>query len=122
MLLHVGGGDLVRDALVAERCDQPIENGCGVVLSYRCSNTVSIEIGANPVDQASGPGQAADAIDHPDGMVDGRYPVTNFWMVFVVGLRTLDCRAGAHAQISDTSLRCASVSPSMYRCVVSIDR
>ena len=122
MLLHVGGGDLIRDTLVTERCDQPIEDRRGVVLSYCCSDAVSLEVGADLVDQVRGPGQAAHAVNHLNRVIDGGCPVVNFRMFFAFRLATLDCRAGAHAQINDTSLRCASLSPSMYRCVVWIDR
>ena len=50
VLLHVVVGDLIRDALVAESCDQPIEDGRGVALSHCCSDTISIKVGANLVD------------------------------------------------------------------------
>ena len=56
MLLHVVVGDLIRDALVAESCDQPIEDRRGVALSHCCSDTLSIKVGANLVDQVRGPG------------------------------------------------------------------
>ena len=55
VLLDVGGGDLIRDALVTERCDQPIEDRRGVVLSYCCSDAVSFEVGADLVDQFGDP-------------------------------------------------------------------
>ena len=122
VLLHVGGSDLVRDALVAERCDQPIENLRGVVLSYCCSDTLSVKVGAYLVDQVRGPGQTANAVNHRSRMIEGGCPIANFWMVLVVGRASPDCRRDGHAQINATSLRCASLSPSMYRWVVWIDR
>ena len=75
VLLHVVVGDLIRDALVAQRCDQPIEDRRGVALSHCCSNTISIKVGANFVDQVRGPGQTAHAVDHPNRMIDCGCPL-----------------------------------------------
>ena len=84
MLLHVVVGDLIRDALVAERCDQPIEDRRGVVLSYCCSHAVSLEVGANLIDQVRRAGQAANAVDHSNRVIDGGCPVVNFGMFLAV--------------------------------------
>jgi hypothetical protein len=51
-------------------------------------------------------------------MIERGCPVMNFGMFLSFGPTMLNCRRGGHAQISATSLRCASLSPSMYRCVV----
>src|SRR4051794_21585158 len=70
MLLHVVKGNLIGDALVAQLCDQPIKHSRGVAVSYRCSNTIAIKVGANFVDQTCGPGETANAVDHPGCMIE----------------------------------------------------
>ena len=50
VLLHVVVGNLIGDALVAERRDQPIEHCRGVALSHCRSDTISIKVGADLVD------------------------------------------------------------------------
>jgi hypothetical protein len=119
VLLHVVGGDLIRDALVAERGNQPIKDRRGVALSHCRPDAVSIKVGANLVDQARGPGEAANAVDHPDRMVDGGCAVANFGLIVVPALLSPNCRRGDHGRSDqrdqfalrigvavDVSLRC----------------
>jgi hypothetical protein len=54
VLLHVRGGDQVRDALLAQGRHQPIEQRCGIVAPDRGGNAVGPQLGANVVDQAGG--------------------------------------------------------------------
>src|ERR1700730_10928026 len=63
-------------------------------------------------------------MDQPNGMVDCQtLRVLNFRMIVVLGLTMPNGGRGGHGpQIIATSLRWASLSPSMYRCVVWIDR
>ena len=64
-------------------------------------------------------------MDQPDGMVDCcRWLVANFEDDFVRLVLTMPNggRRDHGPQIIATSLRWASLSPSMYRCVVWIDR
>ena len=63
-------------------------------------------------------------MDQPNSMVDGRtWPVLNFRMILALGLTMPNGGRGGHGpQIKETSLRWASLSPSMYRCVVWMDR
>jgi hypothetical protein len=75
------------------------------MLSHCCSDTISIKVGSNFVDQARGAGQTANAVDHANGMIYGDRPVGIFGMFLALGPRSLNCRRGGHAQISDTSLR-----------------
>src|SRR5205823_6093951 len=84
VLLHIVVGDLIRDALVAESCDQPIEDRRGIALSHCCSDTISMKVGANLVDQTSRTGQTANSVDHADRMVDCGCPVVNFGMILVL--------------------------------------
>jgi hypothetical protein len=104
MLLHVIVRDLIRDALVAQSFDQPIENWRGVALSYRCADAISIKVGANLVDQARGTGETANAVDHPDRVIGcGRLVLGMF---SAVDLTMLTSRRGAHSgQIIETNLR-----------------
>ena len=63
--------------------------------------------------------EAANPEDQPSRMIEGR---TVLCPRATARTRELD-GAGIHrGQIIDTSLRCASLSPSMYRWVVWIDR
>ena len=106
VLLHVIVGDLICDALVAERCDQPVENGCGVALSDCRPDILSIEVGANPINQVSGPSKTANAVNQAHRMLDFGRPVVNFGMVLVLDPTSLNCRRGDHGpQIIATSLR-----------------
>ena len=123
--LHVVVGDLVRDALVAQRRHQPIEQRRRVVAPDGGGNAFGPQVSANVVDQVGRARQAADTVHHPNGVIDCRR------------LATIEVRAGVGRggksscglpflkscrQIIETSLRWASVSPSMYRWVVWIDR
>jgi hypothetical protein len=99
-------GDLIRDALVAQSRHQPIEDSRSIPIHDRCSNTVSLEIGTNLVDQAHGTGKTADSIDQPNGTIDCGWSITNFGMVSALGRTMLNCRRGGHSdQIIETSLR-----------------
>src|SRR5260370_37162023 len=94
MLLHVVVGDLIRDALVAESCDQPFEDPRGLALPHCCSDTLSVKVGANVVDQARGTGQTANSVDHPNRMINRACPVRNFGTFSAVALTMLKlCRA-----------------------------
>ena len=63
-------------------------------------------------------------MDQPNSVVDCQtLRVLNFRMILALGLTMPNGGRGGHGpQIIATSLRCASLSPSMYRCVVWIDR
>jgi hypothetical protein len=90
--------------LVAESCDQPIKDRRGLALFNRCSDTISIKVGANLVDQARGTGETANAVDHPDRVIGcGRLVLGMF---SAVDLTMLTSRRGAHSgQIIETNLR-----------------
>ena len=94
--LHVVVGDLIGDALIAERCDQPIKDRRGFAVSYCRPDTISYKVGANLVDEIGGPGQAANSINQPVRMFDCGWPVVNFGVFFAVGLAMLNCRRGDH--------------------------
>ncbi len=70
--LHVIVGDLVRDALVAQRRRQPIEQRCGVVAPDCCENAFGPQVSANVVDQAGRARQAADTVHQPNSVIDCR--------------------------------------------------
>ena len=69
---HVLGGDLVRDALVAQSRNQPIEQRRGVVAPDGRRNSLGPQVGANVIDQAGRARQAADTVHHPNSVIDGR--------------------------------------------------
>ena len=122
---HVLGGDLVRDALIAQSRHQPIEQRRGVVAPDGRGNAFGPQVGANVVDQAGGARQATDTVHHPNSVIDCRCLAAIRISTGLAepaksscGLPFLkSCR-----QIIATSLRCTSLSPSMYRWVVWIER
>ena len=69
---HVVGGDLVRDALVAQSRNQPIEQRRGVVAPDGRGNALGPQVGANVVDQAGRARQAADTVHDPNSVIDCR--------------------------------------------------
>ena len=97
VLLHVVVGDRIGDALIAESGDQPIEDRRGVALSDCCADPLSLKVGANVVDQARRPGEAANAIDHANRMIDGAGSVARLRRWCGLGGAMLNCRPGAHA-------------------------
>src|SRR5262249_39567399 len=118
--LHVPIGDLVGDALVAERRHQPVEYRTGISVADCRLDLIGPQVCSDLVDQVCRACQATNGMDHPNSVVDGRtLLVLNFRMISVSGLTRREYGRGRHAaQIIDTSLRCASLSPSMYRCGV----
>src|SRR5260370_25909307 len=59
VLLHVAVGDLVRDALVAERRHQPVEYRTGISVADCRLDLVGPEIGSEVIDSARWNGEAA---------------------------------------------------------------
>ena len=70
--IHVLGGDLVRDALVAQSRNQPIEQRCGVVAPDGRGNAFGPQVGANIINQAGRARQAADTVHDPNRVIDCR--------------------------------------------------
>jgi hypothetical protein len=67
---HVVGGNLVRNALVAQSRNQPIEQRRGVVAPDGRGNTFGPQLGANVVDQAGRGRQAAHTVHHSNSVID----------------------------------------------------
>ena len=91
VLLHVVVGNLIGDALVAQRCHQPIEHGADVAVADRGSHLISSKVGSNVVDQARRTGEAANCVDDPNSMVEccpGWFG--NFWMILTQRLSKLN--------------------------------
>ena len=92
---HVLGGDLVRDALVAQSRHQPIEQRRGVVAPDGRGNAFGPQVGANVVDQASRARQAAHTMHDPDRVIDcGRLTTIGVWPAL---LRRGNLRAGCRS-------------------------
>ena len=125
MALHVLGGDLVRDALIAQSRNQPIKQRRGVVAPDGSGNAFGPQVGANVVDQAGRARQATDTVHHAEQR--DRLPMSWRDSGFDRRCRTGEIFGGlpflkSCRQIIATSLRCTSLSPSMYRWVVWIER
>ena len=96
-------------------------------------NAFGLQLSAKVVDQAGRTSQAADTVHHPKRVIErtsraraqrdngAQLSFVAARMVLVSSVRARGSFIGRH-QMSDTSLRWASVSPSIYRCVVWIDR
>ena len=69
---HVLGGNLVRDALVAQSRHQPIEQRRGVVAPDGRGNAFGPQLGTNVVDQAGRARQATDTVHDPNSVIDCR--------------------------------------------------
>ena len=114
--VHVVGRDLVGDALVAQGRDKPIEQDRRVPRADGRGNFVR---STGIVENCGRANEATHSEDQPSCMIQSR---TVLCPRATVRTRELDV-AGIHrGQIIATSLRWASVSPSMYRWVVWIDR
>jgi hypothetical protein len=111
-------GYLVGDALVAERAQQPVEYLGRISLRHRLNDTGSLRISTDIIKKGQRASQTADPSDQIDrtiivlgDIVGGRTGlISNRLLRQLVGWNRF--------QIRDTNLRCASLSPSMYRCVV----
>src|SRR5262249_25110576 len=80
VLLQVAVGDLVRDALVAERRHQPVEYRTGISVADCRLDLVGPEVCSDLIDQRWRACQATDRMDQPDRVVDCRtLPALNFW-------------------------------------------
>jgi hypothetical protein len=77
--LDVRFGDLIRDALVAERRDQPIEQRRRVAIPNGGGDTDPTIIAANHIKKVGRASKAANAMDQPNSVIDGKgLATTNF--------------------------------------------
>ena len=72
MPFHIIGGDLVRDALIAQSRNQPIKQRRSVVAPDGRGNAFGPQVGANVVDQTGRSRLATDTVHYPDRVIDGR--------------------------------------------------
>jgi hypothetical protein len=113
MPLHIVGRDLVSDALIAQGRDKPIEQDRGVPVADGRGNAFGFERFTSIVDKGCRAGDLANPQDQVSCLIDDR---TVLFRNATARIRWLD---GIHrGHIIATSLRCASLSPSMYRWVV----
>jgi hypothetical protein len=117
--LHVVVGDLVGDALVAQYADEPIEQRDRVPVANGRINPFGFERFPGIVDERWRASDAANPQNQPSRMVEGR---PAFSPGAARQIWELDLARVHRSQIIATSLRWASLSPSMYRWVVWIDR
>ena len=94
VLRHVVGGDLVRDALVAQNRCQPIEQRRRVVATDGSGNSLALQL----VQQIGRASEAADPVNEADRMVERRKSarvISNrgrcACMLDAVGLTTVCC-------------------------------
>jgi len=59
--------------LVADSRDQPIEQRAGVMTPDGGGNAFGPQLSPKVVDQAGRTGQAADTVDHPNGVIERTY-------------------------------------------------
>jgi hypothetical protein len=118
MALHIIEGDLVGDALIAQRRDKPIEHRGRISVADCRVNAFRFERIPGVIDKRRRASDAANPQDQPGRMVEccAAFCPRATVQVWVGGARV------HRGQIIATSLRWASVSPSMYRWVVWIDR
>ena len=63
MLAHVGTSNLIRDALVTERLEQPIKNSWGIVLRDRVLNAGFLQAGPDVIKECQRAGEAAHSFN-----------------------------------------------------------
>jgi hypothetical protein len=115
VLGDVPHSDRIRNALKAQALDQPLKNGCCVVVAGRANQTAPAEVSPKVVKVRCRPREAARGVNNLDR-------VGQVGIAISIHFGVQDENSPLLPQINETSLRWASVSPSMYRCVVSIDR
>jgi hypothetical protein len=97
--LHVRFGDLIRDALVAERRDQPIEKRRRIAIPNGGGDTEATILIANPIKEIGRAGKTTNAMDQSNRMVECGSLLARFLMgSMLVVERTLStgCRPGDH--------------------------
>jgi hypothetical protein len=110
MAFHVVRCHLVGDALIAQSRDKPIEQNWHAPRADCCGDAFGFEPSAGIIDNRGAAGELANAVDQSGCMIDGG---TICGPKKAARVRILGCALGHYGQIIDTSLRCASLSPSM---------
>jgi hypothetical protein len=107
VLVHVGFSDLVRNALVAQGGDQPIEQRGRVGIPNGGSDTGPAIIVADLIDKVGRACETADPVDQSNGVINrGNLLATGSVAMLVLGALSTGCRPGDHGcQIIETSLR-----------------
>src|SRR6266536_4739522 len=121
--LHVVGGDCVRDALKAQRFDQPIEQFRRVVVLDGSDYATPPEASSQVIKIRWRPGEPTNGADQSHRIVEiGTLNRLQGQCCLPSISVSSNCKILSRAhQISDMSRRWLSESPSMYRWVVTID-
>ena len=118
MFSNVAASHLVGDALIAERAEKPIKNSRCIALGNCLNYPGRLHINANIIKKRQ---RSRQATDHSN-QINGAIIVLGYIVGGSAGLtnRRLLCQLVSwdQSQIRDTNLRWASLSPSMYLCVV----
>jgi hypothetical protein len=122
MFTDVAAGDLIGNPLIAERTQQPIEYFGRISLRDRLNDTCFLRIGADIVKKGQRSRQTTNFSDQINraNIVLGKNVGSSAGLSSRRFLRRL--ANWIYFRIRDTNLRCASLSPSMYPCVVWIER
>jgi hypothetical protein len=117
MFSNVATSHLVGDALIAERTEKPIRNSRCVVISDGLNDTGFPSVSPDVIEKCQRSRQATDPSDQIDRAI--------ILLGNNVGGASQTCGrlsrqlvSWDQSQIRDTNLRWASLSPSMYLCVV----
>jgi hypothetical protein len=113
VLANVAASDLIGDTLIAERVQQPVEDLGRVALGNSLKDTGFLNINEDIIKKCQRSGQAADLSDQINraiivlgDVVGGSAGLASRRLSYQLARRD-------RSQIKDTSLRCASLSPSM---------
>ena len=113
MFANVAAGDLVRDTLIAERAEQPIEYLGRVMNCDGLNDTGLLNVRADIIQKSQRASQTAD----PSDQINGAMIVLGDIVGASTSIASLGCSiqfvSWDRFQIRDTNLRWASLSPSM---------
>jgi hypothetical protein len=113
VLANVAASDLIGDTLIAERVQQPVEYLGRVALGNRVKDTGFLNINEDIIKKCQRSGQAADLSDQINRAIVMLGDIVSGSAGLASRRRSCQLVSWDRSQIRDTSLRCASLSPSM---------
>ena len=121
MLTHIFPSGLVGNSLKAECPEEPIEDRWCVVLLNGLPQPGTPDFVVDVIEEGEGTCKFTDGSDEQHGAFSQIARLARCDRQRSGDLLSVS-KTRAWLQIRDTSLRCASLSPSMYLCVVWIER